>query len=71
VAFLWAHPVFLQGLKGETLVANLSQGQLTEFAESHDVLTKRQLKIEVKFSKVNLPYEGSKTRRWNWSKPYG
>jgi hypothetical protein len=71
VAFLRTHPVFTQGLKGETLVATLSSGKLTEFAASHDVVTGTNLKVEVKFSKLNVPYKGVKMRRWNWSKPLG
>jgi hypothetical protein len=71
VAFLRTHPVFVQGLKGETLVATLSSGKLTEFAASHDVVTGTNLKVDVKFSKLNVPYKGAKMRRWNWSKPLG
>lgn len=71
VAFLRTNPVFVQGLKGETLVATLTGGTLTSFAESHDVLTSSNAKVEVKFSKLNTPYKGAKMRRWNWSKPLG
>ena len=38
VAFLRTHPVFVQGLKGETLVASLTGGELTAFAAKHDVV---------------------------------
>lgn len=68
---LRTHPVFVQGLKGETLVVSLSAGKLTEFAASHDVVTGSNLKVEVKFSKLNVPYKGATMRRWNWSKPLG
>lgn len=71
VAFLKTHPVFLQGLKGESLVATLTGGELTSFAAKHDVVLTGNVKLEVKFSKLNTPVPGSTTRRWNWSKPLG
>ena len=71
VAFLRTHSVFLQGLKGETLVATLTGGELTSFAAEHDIVANGNVKIEVKFSKLNKPVAGSSTRRWNWSKPLG
>jgi hypothetical protein len=71
VAFLRTHPVFVQGLKGETLISSLTSGKLTTLNASHDVVTATNHKIEVKFSKLNLPYQGAKLRRWNWSKPLG
>ena len=69
--FLKTHPVFLQGLKGETLIASLTGGELTSFAAEHDVELGSNVKLEVKFSKLNTPVAGSSTRRWNWSKPMG
>ncbi|HMM46291.1 MAG TPA: hypothetical protein PKE41_11790 [Candidatus Macondimonas sp.] len=71
VAFLRTHPVFLQGLKGEALIATLTGGELTSFAAEHDIVVDGDVKIEVKFSKLNTPVAGSATRRWNWSKPLG
>lgn len=71
IAFLRAHPAFLQGLKGETLVASLTGGELSSFAAEHDVVVTGNVKIEVKFSKLHTPVAGSTTRRWNWSKPLG
>ena len=71
VAFLRTHPVFVQGLKGETLIASLTGGELSSFAAQHDVVVSGNIKIEVKFSKLNTPVLGSATRRWNWSKPLG
>jgi hypothetical protein len=71
ISFLRAHPSFLQGLKGETLIASLTGGELSSYAAKHDVVIRGELKIEVKFSKLNTPVPGSSTRRWNWSKPLG
>ena len=71
VAFLRTHPVFVQGLKGETLVASLTGGELTAFAAKHDVVVRGKVTIEVKFSKLNIPVLGRDTRHWNWSKPLG
>lgn len=70
-SFLKMHPVFVQGLKGETLVAEVTEGRLTSFAAQHDITLGSKITIEVKFSKLNVPNLGSPTRRWNWSKPLG
>lgn len=69
--FLKTHPAIAQGLKGERLIAQLTGGTLTAFAESHDVTLSNSVSIEVKYSKLNIPVQGTKTRRWNWSKPFG
>ncbi len=71
LAFLKTHPTILQGLKGETLVAQLTGGALTKYAESHDIELGNSVRVEVKFSKLNKPDRRSATRRWNWSKPLG
>ena len=71
LAFLRMHTVFLQGMKGETLVADLTGGELTAFAAEHDVVIAGKATLEVKFSKLNTPVAGSSTRRWTWSKPLG
>lgn len=65
--FLRSHPVFVQGLKGETLVATLTRGMMTAFAERYDVKSGERITIEVKFSKLSTPVPGRPTRRWNWS----
>lgn len=71
LVFLRTHPSILQGLKGETLVASLTGGAITEFAAEHDIKLGNNVTIEVKFSKLNTPTKGAKTRRWNWSKLLG
>lgn len=69
--FLRTHPAFLQGLKGEKIIAKLTGGSLTSFAATHDIQVGASVSIEVKFSKLNAPKKGSSVRRWNWSKPLG
>ncbi len=71
VELLKTHPTLAQGLKGETLIAQLTGGELTGYAGACDVVIDGEVKIEVKFSKLNVPAPGSSTRRWNWSKPLG
>jgi len=68
---LRTHPTIAQGLKGERLVCKLTKGLATAYADSFDVLTGSEIKVEVKFSKVNIPYQNANTKRWNWSKPLG
>lgn len=69
--FLKTHPVFVQGVKGETILLKLAGGELSEFAAEHDLTTSGDIRIEIKFSKLNTPAPGKNTRRWNWSKPLG
>jgi hypothetical protein len=71
VDFLKLHPTIAQGIKGETLVAQLTDGTITSYAESYDVRTRDGLRLEVKFSKLNQPMKVAPTLRWNWSKPLG
>ena len=68
--FLKKHPVVLAGIKGEKLVCDLVGGKLTSFAESFDI-TAGKCKIEVKYSNLGIPVQGSATRRWSWSKTLG
>jgi hypothetical protein len=69
--FLKTHPTIAQGIKGETLVAKLTGGAITAYAADHDVAVQGTATVEVKFSKINSPYEGAITQRWNWSKLLG
>jgi len=71
IEHLRLHPTIASGFRGETLVAQLTEGTLTPYAEQHDLLVGSQVKIEVKFSKLNTPNLTSNTRRWNWGKPLG
>ncbi|WP_213308656.1 hypothetical protein [Paraburkholderia sacchari] len=71
VEFLRTHPTIAQGIKGETLIVDVTNGVLGAYADAHDITVGGKTKIEVKFSKLNTPVPGSTTRRWNWSKPLG
>ena len=59
-----------QGLKGETLIANLTGGVRTGYKDPHDVTIKSGDRLEVKYSHVNVPGR-SKTKRWNWHSVLG
>jgi hypothetical protein len=63
-------PTLAQGLKGETLIAKLTDGVRTGYKDPHDVTVKGGARLEVKYSHVNAP-NGSKTRRWNWHSVLG
>lgn len=69
--FLRTHPTILQGIKGETLLATLTGGAISKYAESHDISLPGKATIEVEFSKLNTPVKCAKTRCWNWSKILG
>lgn len=71
IEFLRTHTAIAQGMKGETLIAKLAGGIMSDFAAEHDIVIGDDIKIEVKFSKLNVPVAGSPTKRWNWSKPLG
>ncbi len=71
IEFLKTHPTLAQGMKGETLIAKITGGVLGAYADAHDLVIGKTIKVEVKFSKLNTPVLGSSTRRWNWSKPLG
>lgn len=63
-------PTLAQGLKGETLVATLTEGVLTGYKDPHDIIVKSGESLEVKYSHINAP-NGSATRRWNWHSVLG
>lgn len=64
-------PKISQGLKGEALIAHLTQGMQTGYKEPHDIIVKSRERLEVKFSNLNVPNRANKTKRWNWSYVYG
>ena len=70
VDFLLLHPTLAQGLKGENLIAKLTGGVRTHYGVSHDVITKRGVRLEVKRSKVT-EQSTTKTKRWNWQSLLG
>jgi hypothetical protein len=67
------HPKLVKGLQGETLVAKILNGIQTGSTVSFDVdLQDQNIKIEVKNSCLNnVLGSGSKTKRWNWARPFG
>jgi hypothetical protein len=70
VEFFRRTPTLAQGLKGETLIANLTDGARTGYKDPHDVTVKGGDRLEVKYSHVNVP-NSSTTRRWNWHSVLG
>ena len=70
VEFFRRTPTLAQGLKGETLIANLTGGVRTGYKDPHDVTVKNGDRLEVKYSHVNVP-NSSKTKRWNWHSVLG
>lgn len=73
VAFFENHPSVVAGIRGETLVANLISGSATAFNASHDIDTNNGLRIEVKYSKLNLAnrQQTNTTKRWSWKNIFG
>ena len=63
VEFFRRTPTLPQGLKGETLIADLTGGVRTGYKDPHDLTLKSGDRIEVKYSHLNVP-NSSKTRRW-------
>jgi hypothetical protein len=72
VEFLRFHPALSQGLKGERLICDLTEGLVTKLNSSFDLTSKSGLKVEIKFSKLHTPEKAApNTKRWTWSKPLG
>ena len=75
VHFLRLNPKLMEGIKGETLVANLIGGKLTPHTAPHDLSigrkNRRDLKIEVKYSTLGQPDKNVPTKRWSWAGIFG
>ena len=69
VAFFENHPSISDGIRGESLVASLVNGLIIGGCSPYDVISNRDVRIEVKFSRLNVV--GQTTKRWNWAKPFG
>lgn len=68
------HPTIAEGIKGETLIADLIKGSITAGNSSYDILIENKtLKLEVKLSRLNdaVSSRATKTFRWAWAKPFG
>jgi hypothetical protein len=60
---------FARGVPVEKWIAGITDGELTNYKDLHDVTSKNGTRLEVKYSKVHtLP---SKTKRWNWGSILG
>jgi hypothetical protein len=70
VEFFRRTPTLAQGLKGETLIANLTGGVRTGYKDPHDVTVKSGDRLEVKYSHLNVPNRYG-TKRWNWHSVLG
>lgn len=71
LAFLKTHTSIAQGMRGESLILDLTGGAIGSYASQHDVTLRDGTKVEVKFSKLNKPNLKASTKRWSWSKPLG
>lgn len=72
IGFLQAHPTIARGLRGETIVAKIVQGRRSEKGLPYDVfLNKFSIRLEVKFSELNVAVRGRNTKRWVWTKLFG
>lgn len=65
------HPITKAGLQGEDLIVKITKGDKTKFGMPHDIELKNGDKVEVKFSKPNIPVPGSKSVRWTWHHIFG
>ncbi len=70
------HPSMVQGIRGETIVSKLLNGEITKHNSSFDInLPTKGILLEIKFSALNDAVRKSKsenkTKRWAWSKPFG
>jgi hypothetical protein len=64
-------PSLRAGMRGESLVAELVNGRMTIHTAPHDVVVTNGIKLEVKFSRLNIPNRASDSRRWSWNHPLG
>lgn len=71
IEFLRAHPTLAQGLKGERFICDVTGGLATKLNAQFDITVGDDVKLEVKYSKLNVPARSPATKRWSWSKPLG
>lgn len=55
----------------EFYIAELSGGSLTSGLVAHDVVGSDGSLFEVKYSRLNTPVKGAKSKRWSWGHPLG
>ena len=73
IAYYETHNTLFEGVRGETIVSKIVNGEITAYAESHDVevVGKDGAHIEVKMASLNIPVKGANTLRWAWGKILG
>lgn len=71
IDFLEGVPSLRAGILGESLIAQLVNGKITAHAAPHDVIVTNGTKLEVKYSRLNIPMQTSTSRRWSWAHPLG
>lgn len=74
VAVFENHPTIADGIRGETLIADLIAGAVVKGNASYDIQTgPKALKLEIKFARLNDAVKKltNKTYRWAWAKPFG
>jgi len=72
VTFFERAPWMRDGIRGEQVVAELIGGSTTPVNERFDVLTpSKQVRLEVKYSNLNLAVAGERTKRWTWANILG
>ena len=69
--FLKTHNFVAQGIKGEQLAVEISGGALSPPGAGYDLAIGKKLKLEVKYSCLQIPNIGSPTKRWQWARPLG
>ncbi len=68
--FIKTREYMLTGLQGEKLIADMLNGIRTARNASYDMVV-GSLKIEIKYSRLNIPNPKASTRRWSWTNVLG
>lgn len=72
VTFFDRSPWMRDGIRGEQIVAELIGGKTTAVTERFDVLAAAgRLRLEVKYSNLNIAVADKATQRWQWVRPLG
>lgn len=70
IDFLTDHPTIAKGIKGETIIARLTDLSKSKSNSSFDLFSEN-LKFEVKYSRLSTESTTKTTKRWTWSKIFG
>jgi len=72
VTFFDRSPWMRDGIRGEQIVAELIGRKTTAVTERFDVLgAAGRMRLEVKYSNLNIAVADKATRRWQWIRPLG